>query len=39
MGKAAAVINERKSAKVIIDEMVGEAVAVITQGSGYIARL
>ena len=26
MGKAAAVVNERKSAKVIIDEMVGEAV-------------
>jgi hypothetical protein len=26
MGKAAAVVNERKSAKVIIDEMVGDAV-------------
>lgn len=39
MGKAAAVVNERKSAKVIVDEMVDEAVAVMKQGSGYIAKL
>jgi hypothetical protein len=26
MGKAAAVVNEKKSAKAIIDEMVGDAV-------------
>jgi len=39
MGKAAAVVNERKSAKVIVDEMINEAVDVIKQGSGYIARL
>jgi len=39
MGKAAAVVNDRKSAKVIVDEMINEAVHVIKQGSGYIARL
>jgi len=39
MGKAAAVVNERKSAKAIVDEMVGDAVTAMKQGSGYIAKL
>lgn len=32
MGKAAAVVNERKSAKEIVDEMVGEAVQCLGSG-------
>ena len=36
MGKAAAVVNEKKSAKVIVDEMVGDAVAWMQRGNGYI---
>lgn len=36
MGKAAAVVNERKSAKVIIDEMVDEAVQYMGIGSSMI---
>lgn len=32
MGKAAAVVNERKSAKAIVDEMVGDAVAWLARG-------
>lgn len=36
MGKAAAVVNEKKSAKVIIDEMVGEAVSVISSNNSLI---
>jgi hypothetical protein len=36
MGKAAAVVNERKSAKEIVDEMVSEAVAWIGRGNSYI---
>ncbi len=39
MGKAAAVVNEKKSAKAIVDEMVGDAVTAMKQGSGYIAKL
>lgn len=37
MGKVAAVVNERKSAKAIIDEMVGEAVQYLNEGSSLIA--
>jgi NAD(P)H-dependent flavin oxidoreductase YrpB (nitropropane dioxygenase family) len=37
MGKAAAVTNEKKPAKVIIDEMVGDAVSWLQRGNGYIA--
>lgn len=36
MGKAAAVVNERKSAKAIIDEMVSEAVDVIATSSSAV---
>jgi len=39
MGKAAAVVTERKSAKAIIDEMVDEAVAVIDQSHKLVAKL
>jgi len=37
MGKAAAVVNEKKSARVIIDEMVTDAVKWLQTGNGYIA--
>jgi len=36
MGKVAAVVNEKKSARVIIDEMVGGAVECMQNGSGMI---
>lgn len=36
MGKAAAVINESQSAKVIVDEMVTNAVNWLRQGNSYL---
>lgn len=36
MGKAAAVVTERKSARAIVDEMVGDAVAWLQTGNGFI---
>jgi NAD(P)H-dependent flavin oxidoreductase YrpB (nitropropane dioxygenase family) len=36
MGKVAAVVNEKKSAKAIVDEMVNDAVKCLQQGNGYI---
>jgi len=36
MGKAAAVVNERKSAKEIVDEMVSDAVSCIGKGNSSI---
>jgi NAD(P)H-dependent flavin oxidoreductase YrpB (nitropropane dioxygenase family) len=39
MGKVAAVVNEKKSAKVIIDEMVDEAVSEMTKGFNLIAKI
>lgn len=39
MGKAAAVVNERKSAKAIIDEMVTDGVKWINKGHTMIAKL
>lgn len=36
MGKAAAVVNEKKSARVIIDEMVGDAVSELRKGNALI---
>jgi len=36
MGKAAAVVNERKPAKQIVDEMVSEAVQWLQTGNSYI---
>ncbi|KAL9091572.1 MAG: hypothetical protein Q9159_001310 [Coniocarpon cinnabarinum] len=35
MGKASAVVNERKSARGIVDEMVGEAVQWLKRGASY----
>ena len=39
MGKAAAVVNERKSAKAIVDEMVTDAVTWLKTGQGMVAKL
>ena len=39
MGKAAAVTNERKSAKAIVDEMVEGACDWMKRGSEYTAKL
>ena len=39
MGKAAAVTNEKKSAKVIVDEMVSEAVTMLGKGQKMVSKL
>lgn len=39
MGKAAAVVNEKKSAKAVVDELVNDAVAWIQKGEKMIAKL
>jgi len=39
MGKAAAVVNEKKSAKALVDELVGDAVAWIQKGGKLVAKL
>lgn len=39
MGKAAAVIRERKSAKAIVDEMVTDAVKWLNKGHTMVAKL
>jgi hypothetical protein len=39
MGKAAAVVNEKKSAKAIVDELVTDAVKAIQNGNKLIAKL
>ena len=36
MGKAAAVVNEKQSAKTIVDDMVNGAVSWLQRGNGYI---
>jgi len=36
MGKAAAVVNEKKSAKWIVDDMVNDAVKWLATGNGYV---
>ena len=36
MGKAAAAVNEKKSAKAIVDEMVGDAVEWMAKGNGMV---
>ena len=36
MGKAAAVVNERKSAKAIVDEMVSDAVQWLGKGGSMV---
>ena len=37
MGKAAAVVNEKKSAKAIVDEMVNDAVSWLGKGQQMLA--
>ena len=39
MGKAAAVVNEKKSAKAIVDEMVTEAVEWLGKGQKMVSKL
>ncbi|OBT49514.1 hypothetical protein VE04_10192 [Pseudogymnoascus sp. 24MN13] len=39
MGKAAAVVNEKKSAKAVVDELVGDAVKWLQIGNKMIAKL
>ncbi|KAG5937637.1 hypothetical protein E4U53_008164 [Claviceps sorghi] len=39
MGKCAAVVNEQKSAKAVVDEFVNDAVACIKKGNQMIAKL
>lgn len=39
MGKAAAVVNEKKSAKALVDELVGDAVKWIQKGNTMVAKL
>ncbi|OQE42079.1 hypothetical protein PENCOP_c004G03678 [Penicillium coprophilum] len=39
MGKVAAVVNEKKPAKAIVDELVGEAAALLQNGSKLVAKL
>ena len=39
MGKAAAVVNEKKSAKAIIDEMITDAVGWLGKGQKMVAKL
>lgn len=39
MGKAAAVVNEKKPAKAIVDELVNDAVAWLQKGNKMIAKL
>lgn len=36
MGKAAAVVNEKKPAKAIVDEMVNDAVAWLAKGNSHV---
>lgn len=38
MGKAAAVVNEKKSAKVIVDEMVSDAVVWLARGQSMVRK-
>lgn len=39
MGKVSAVVNEKKSAKAIVDELVTDAVAWIQKGSKLVSKL
>ena len=38
-GKAAAVVNEKKSAKALVDELVTDAAAWINKGHKMLAKL
>lgn len=39
MGKVAAVVNEKKPAKAIVDELVGDAAALLKQGGKMLSKL
>lgn len=39
MGKCAAVVNEQKPAKAVVDEFVGDAVSWLQKGNKMIAKL
>lgn len=39
MGKVAAVVNEKKSAKAIVDELVGDAAVLLQKGNKMVAKL
>ncbi|KAI1468686.1 NPD-domain-containing protein [Daldinia caldariorum] len=39
MGKCAALVNEQKSAKAIVDEFIEDATAMLNQGSKMVAKL
>lgn len=39
MGKTAAVVNEKKSAKAIVDELVDDAAVEMAKGHKMIAKL
>jgi ABC-type Mn2+/Zn2+ transport system ATPase subunit len=39
MGKVAAVVNEKKSAKAVVDELVTDAVVWLKKGNKLIAKL
>jgi hypothetical protein len=39
MGKVAAVVNEKKPAKAIVDELVGDAAALLKKGNQMLAKL
>jgi hypothetical protein len=39
MGKVAAVVNEKKSAKAIVDEMVTDAAQELTKGYSLVAKI
>lgn len=39
MGKVAAVVNEKKPAKAIVDELVDDAAALLQKGNKMLAKL
>ena len=39
MGKVAAVVNEKKSAKAIVDELVDDAAVLLSKGNKMLAKL
>lgn len=39
MGKVAAVVTEKKSAKAIVDELVHDAAALLKKGNNMVAKL
>ncbi|CAI7670174.1 unnamed protein product [Penicillium palitans] len=39
MGKVAAVVNEKKSAKAIVDELVGDAAVLLQKGNKMVSKL